>query len=76
MHVDETEIIGFAATDILYPPFSYTLTIDEPTSSDRGGEITHLASLGYDEQEDVTLRLPYNTPLLPSDVGSPDRRAV
>ena len=34
-----------------------------------------LRNLGYDEQQDVELRLPYNTPLLPSDVGSPDKTA-
>jgi hypothetical protein len=72
LHVDETGITGFGATDILYPPFSYTLTIDEPASSTRAGEVTHLAGLGYDEQSDVEIRLPYNAPLLPSDVGSPD----
>jgi hypothetical protein len=73
MHVDETGMTGFAATDILYPPFSYTLTVDEPAASERPGEITQLASLGFEEQSDVELRLPYNAPLLPSDVGSPDR---
>lgn len=75
VHVDETGITGFGATDILYPPFSYTLTIDEPSSNERAGEITHLASLGYKHQVDVELRLPYNAPLLPSDVGSPDATA-
>jgi hypothetical protein len=73
LHTNETGITGFAATDILYPPFSYTLTIDEPGEHTRGGEITHLADLGYDEQANVELHLPYNTPLLPTDVGSPDR---
>ena len=75
MHVDETGIVGFAATDILYPPFSYTLTIDEPITSERAGEITHLASLAYDAESNVELRLPYNAPLLPANVGSPDRLA-
>jgi hypothetical protein len=75
VHVDETGITGFGATDILYPPFSYTLTIDEPSSNERAGEITHLASLGYGHEMDVELRLPYNAPLLPSDVGSPDATA-
>jgi hypothetical protein len=71
--VDENGITGFAATDILYPPYSYTLTIDEPTEASRDGEITHLAELGYDEQKDVSMRLAYNRTLLPHDVGSPDR---
>jgi hypothetical protein len=49
--VDENGITGFAATDILYPPYSYTLTIDEPTEASRDGEITHLA-----ERSDTTSR--------------------
>ena len=73
LYVNENGITGFAATDILYPPYSYTLTIDEPPEAIRDGEITHLAELGYEEQKDVSLRLPYNLTLLPHDIGSPDR---
>jgi hypothetical protein len=75
-HFDGTVLRSFAATDILYLPFSYTLTIDEPEGlPTREGEITHLASLGYDEQADVEVRLAYNTPLMPSNIGSPDKTA-
>jgi hypothetical protein len=74
-HFDESGFTHFAATDILYPPFSYTLTVDEPAELPREGEITHLVALGYDEQVDVELRMPYNAPLLPSNVGSPDKTA-
>lgn len=76
MHVDATTVTGFAATDILYPPFSYTMTIDEPPDHMRPGEITHLVGFGYDDQADIQLRLPYDAPLLPSDVGSPDQHPV
>jgi hypothetical protein len=72
MHFGAVSVTGFAATDILYPPYSYTLTIDEPTPSPGGCEITHLADLGYDDQQDVSLRLPYNWSLMPHDIAEPD----
>jgi hypothetical protein len=75
-HFDGVGIRAFAATDILYPPFSYTLTIDEPDGlPTREGDITRLTALGYEEQADVEFCLPYNTPLMPSDIGSPDKTA-
>lgn len=73
MHFGADGITGFGATDILYPPYSYTLTIDEPTPSTGGCEITHLAEIGYDEQQDLSLRLPYNWTLLPHDIAEPDK---
>jgi hypothetical protein len=50
----------------VYPPFSYTLTIDQPGPK-RDGEISEFASYGYDEMAEVMLRLPYNVTLLPHD---------
>ena len=49
-------------------------TIDEPGHS-REGEITHFADCEYDAIADVSLRLPYNTTLLPqdlADIGTPE----
>ncbi len=61
---------AFQATDILYPPFSYTLTIDESTPLHGGCEITRLAAVEYDTQRAVELRLPYNWALMPHDIGT------
>jgi len=58
---------GFGATDLLYPPFAYTLTIDEEAPEPRAGEITWFTTLAPDDMRDVELRLPYNVTVMPPD---------
>lgn len=72
MHFGPEGITGFDATDILYPPFGYTLTVGEPAPAEGACEITHFADIPIDEQRDVSLRVPYNWTLMPHDIGTPD----
>lgn len=58
---------AFAVTDLLYPPFAYTLTIDEQGPKPRPGEITWFTTLVPDDRRKITLTLPYNVTVLPPE---------
>jgi len=58
---------AFSATDLLYPPFAYTLTIDEEGPDPRSGEITWFTTLAAGDERDVKLTLPYNLTVLPPE---------
>jgi hypothetical protein len=58
------------ATDLLYPPFAYTLTIDEADTLPREGEITHFTSFGPDDEPELELTIGLNEVLLPPE-GDP-----
>jgi hypothetical protein len=45
-------------TDLLDPPFAYTVTIDEVELEPRPGEITWFTTLGPDSVRDIELVLP------------------
>lgn len=65
----------FHATDLVYPPFIYTLTIDEQAADPRPGEITWFTGIDPDDERDVKLRLPYNLAVFPLDHKIPERLA-
>ncbi|HLE57754.1 MAG TPA: hypothetical protein VJB15_11780, partial [Rhodothermia bacterium] len=49
---------GTWVTDLVWPPFGYVMTIDEPRPLLPMGNITSFANYGYDERVDLTLELP------------------
>lgn len=49
---------GTWLTDLVWPPFGYVMTVDEPKPFMPIGNISHFAKYGYDERVDVTVQLP------------------
>lgn len=45
-------------TDLVWPPFGYVMTIDEPRPLLSIGNISHFANYGYDDRVDLELQLP------------------
>ncbi len=59
------------ATDVLYYPFAYTLTIDEVGEAPGEGEITHFTTFRPDDEPELELKIGLNEVLLPPDEGIP-----
>lgn len=76
LHVGRTPMMNLQAprvgiaSEILYSPFGYTLTIDD-THTEREGEISGFAGLSADTRRDTKVVLPVNDPYLPdfTDIG-------
>jgi hypothetical protein len=49
---------GTWVTDLVWPPFGYVMTIDEPRPILPAGNISHFANYRYDERVDVNIDLP------------------